>query len=130
MFSILLIFAQAAPLPECDQQAADQGIQSAMNLCAARDFAEADGELNAQWKLTRAKMKQYDAQWHDDDGPGYFETLLEAQRAWLNYRDAHCRSEGYLARGGSIEALFVSDCMTTLTKARTKQLRDLANFPD
>ena len=89
----------------------------------------ADAALNAQWRLTRQAMRERDSEadkpdW--DDRPGYFDTLLEAQRAWITYRDAHCRSEGYSARGGSLEPLLVSTCKTHLTKLRTAQLRELA----
>ena len=129
MLSLLLILAQTADLPDCNQEKADQGIQREMNICAHRDYLIADAELNAQWKLTRAEMKRRDREavqpdW--DDRPGYFDTLLAAQRAWLTYRDAHCRGEGYFARGGSLEPLLVSTCKTALTKDRTDQLRELA----
>lgn len=134
MLSILLLLSspEIPELPECDQDAADAGVQQAMNICAAREFAVADAQLNAQWEITRAAMKVRDEQWDEalapewDDRPGYFATLLEAQRAWITYRDAHCRSDGYFARGGSLEPLLVSTCKTALTKERTDQLRELA----
>lgn len=125
--------AAEEPLPECDQAKADMGIQQEMNICAHRDYLLADRELNAQWKLTAAKMKALDAEadfpaW--DERPGYFDQLLAAQRAWIAFRDAHCASEGYWARGGSLEPLLVSTCKSALTQARTAQLRDLANYPE
>jgi len=130
--TLLLLAAQPAGLPECDREAAERGIQQEMNICAANDFVQADAELNAQWTLTRAAMRERDAQWAQyndpdrDKRPGFFDTLLEAQRAWLTYRDAHCRSDGYFSRGGSLEPFLVSTCKTDLTKARTRQLRALA----
>ncbi len=132
---ILPLVAQAAePLPECDQKEADMGIQQAMNQCAGRDFAVADAELNAQWKITAAAMKQQDAEWATygvamDSRPGFFDSLLEAQRAWLVYRDAHCRVDGYIARGGSMEPMLASLCKAHLTRQRTQQLKDLAEVP-
>lgn len=126
--ALLLMLAQAGELPDCNVKAAEQGIQQEMNICAHRDFLIADAELNAQWRITRDAMRERDRQsaapdW--DERPGYFDTLLEAQRAWLSYRDAHCRSEGYSARGGSLEPLLVSTCKTQLTEERTRQLRAL-----
>jgi len=134
MFSILLLLSspQLEELPEGDQEAMDAGVQQEMNICAAREFVAADAELNAQWRITRAAMKKRDESWDEgsppdwDVRPGYFVTLLEAQRAWITYRDAHCRSDGYFARGGSLEPLLVSTCKTALTKERTEQLRELA----
>lgn len=133
MFPLLaLLQAQASDNPECDQDKADQGIQIEMNICAHRDFLEADADLNAQWKITADKMRALDegAYVIDDGRPGYFAALLEAQRAWLAYRDAHCATEGYWARGGSMEPLLVSGCLAALTTARTEQLRQLAEYPN
>lgn len=127
--ALLMLLVQANGLPECDEQAAEMGVQQEMNICAHRDYLIADAALNAQWRLTRQAMRERDSEadkpdW--DDRPGYFDTLLEAQRAWIAYRDAHCRSEGYAARGGSLEPLLVSTCKTHLTKLRTAQLLELA----
>ena len=60
-----------------------------------------------------------------DDRPGYFDTLLAAQRAWLDYRDKHCTSAGYSMRGWSAEPMVVSGCQAELTDARTQQLKAL-----
>ncbi len=135
MISAMLLLIQAAELPECDQEAADSGIQSAMNICAYREFLVADAALNAQWKATRAKLKARDAEWESykpdyDTRPGWFASLLESQRAWLAYRDAHCRVDGYTARGGTLEPLLVSSCKTALTKRRTRELRELELSPN
>jgi len=51
--------------------------------------------------------------------------LLEAQRAWLVYRDAQCRLEGYSLLGGSAQPMIVSGCLAMLTRQRTQELRDL-----
>ncbi len=128
---LLLMMGINDDLPVCDQDASDRGVQQAMNICAHRDYLIADAELNAQWLVAREHMRGLDvsfSQYSDTEQtnrPGYFETLLEAQRAWLAYRDAHCRSEGYEARGGSLEPLLVSTCKTALTQQRTEQLREL-----
>ncbi|RIV84785.1 DUF1311 domain-containing protein [Aurantiacibacter xanthus] len=98
-----------------------------MTMCAARDYEEADAALNAQWSQTadvmRARDRDLDRVY--DDRPGYFETLLAAQRAWLTYRDKHCASAGYRYRGGSMEPMIVSGCKTRLTEQRTRELADL-----
>jgi len=108
-------------------------VQQEMNWCAGRDFAVADERLNAQWKITSEVMKQRDAEWAEigsaDTRPGLFESLLEAQRGWLRYRDAHCRVDGYTARGGSLEPLLVATCKARLTRMRTEELRELVEVP-
>jgi uncharacterized protein YecT (DUF1311 family) len=131
----LVIAAQATkpdPLPPCDRARAERGVQSAMNFCAHRDYLKADRALNVQWTKTAAAMRAMDrGDFVPDDGrPGYFDTLLKSQRAWIAYRNAHCTSAGYQARGGTMEPMLVSFCLTDLTEQRIKQLRQLAEKPE
>ena len=126
MIWLLPLLAQAAEFqPDCD----NPFTQHEINICAQLDFLAADKELNAQWQITADTMKQWDAEHGFDDGrPGYFDTLLDAQRAWIAFRDAHCASEGYLFRGGSGEPMMISGCKAGLTRERTQQLRALVEF--
>jgi uncharacterized protein YecT (DUF1311 family) len=122
--ALALLLAQAAAAAtgvDCGNAVTQQD----MNFCATLEFRTADAELNAQWRITAAEMRRRDQGIADDGRPGYFDQLLAAQRAWLAYRDAHCDSEGYGARGGSMEALLVANCRTQLTIDRTEQLRVL-----
>ena len=125
ILATLLALAAAAQDPEidCDNAMA----QFELNACAYKEYERADAAMNAQWKVTAAHMKEIDADFDrsQDNRPGYFDTLLAAQRAWLTYRDQHCASEGYTMRGGSAEPMVISECQTQLTEARTKQLQDL-----
>lgn len=84
MMSSLIILAAATAPPNPEWNCADPMAQQELNWCAHQDFLAADAALNEQWKQTAAAMKQRDAdfvpmEW--DDRPGYFATLLEAQRA-------------------------------------------------
>ena len=132
---LLLHPHNGATPPNPDWNCHDPQAQQEMNWCAAQDYDVADLALNAQWKITSAKMKARDTASADslpdwDDRPGWHASLLEAQRAWITFRDAHCRVDGYTARGGSLEPLLVSTCKTALTKARTRELRELADGPE
>ena len=124
---VTLFLAAGAPSGMPDWNCDNPVAQQEMNWCAAREFEKADAALNQQWKLTASAMKARDAEWDfsQDKRPGHFDTLLAAQRAWLTYRERQCASEGYWARGGSMEPLLVSTCKTTLTERRTEQLRSL-----
>ncbi|MPT48215.1 MAG: DUF1311 domain-containing protein [Sphingobium sp.] len=100
--------------------------QTDMTICAVQDFNEADRLLNAQWKITAAHMKAIDEMAKEDDGdPTYFQALLNAQRAWLQYRDSHCMTVGFYARGGSMQPMLVALCRAELTQERTKQIKAL-----
>ncbi|MCJ8159584.1 lysozyme inhibitor LprI family protein [Sphingomonas sp. LaA6.9] len=123
MIAVAFLLMAAAQGPNC----ASPVTQADMNQCADRDYQAADAALNRQWKVTSEAMKTADREAGAQDGrPGYAASLLEAQRAWLKYRDTHCVSEGYQARGGSMEPMLVSACRAELTKQRTEQLRKLA----
>ena len=124
---IALMIAQAgtAAAVECKNPMT----QRDMNVCSDRDFQAADRQLNSQWSRTTAQMRDLDEEprANGDRRTGYFDQLLAAQRLWIGFRDAHCASEGYKARGGSMEPMLVSGCKATLTRARTMQLRELAD---
>jgi len=125
IFTTLLALAAAAQAPKVDCNNAMA--QPDLNACAYQEFARADAALNAQWKVTVARMKEQDRGLGRtyDKRPGYYDTLLAAQRAWLTYRDQHCAAEGYSMRGGSAEPMVNSGCKAQLTKARTVQLKAL-----
>jgi uncharacterized protein YecT (DUF1311 family) len=131
--SALLMLAQAgASAAESAIDCDNAQTQTEMNICAAREFAASDAELNAQWEKTAAAMKALDAELdrETDKQLGHYDTLLEGQRAWLTFRDAQCLAESFKARGGSMQPLLVAQCKTYMTELRTEQLRDLAAGPE
>ena len=127
----LLIAAQAASAaddyPPCDQEKSDQGIQSAMNICAYNDYIEADSELNAAWDKAAAHAKNVDDDTSDEIT--MFADLLTSQRAWLAFRDAQCDAEANRFMGGSIMPLIRATCLTRMTQERTTTLNEYLEFP-
>ncbi|MXP46838.1 DUF1311 domain-containing protein [Altererythrobacter luteolus] len=109
MILSLLLAASAPAVIDCE----DAMTQAEMNRCAEAEYRAADHDLNAAWRLARARSGS------DESG----DELLQAQRAWIAFRDAHCAFEAGIYRGGSIVPLIHSNCMTSLTRARTEQLR-------
>jgi uncharacterized protein YecT (DUF1311 family) len=128
---VLALLTQAAEPPVPGWNCDDPQVQQEMNWCAARDYEVADERLNAQWAITTEVMKRRDAEWAETGSSDtrYYRSLLEAQRGWLRYRDAHCRVDGYIARGGTLEPLLVSTCKARLTRMRTDELRELVEEP-
>lgn len=98
--------------------------QSEMTQCANLDWLKADAELNAAYKSAMEKMKETDA-YLPDGLKGAVETLREAQRAWIPYRDKACDAYGFLARGGTLEPMLVYGCRADLTRNRIDELRQL-----
>jgi len=121
----LALGLQVATTAHQSADCAEPATQTAMNICAGQDYARADAELNEVWRELRMVTKKADEYSRDDGRPGHWEMLLGAQRAWLAYRDAHCRLVGYDARGGSLEPMLVSACKAELTRARTQRMRAL-----
>src|SRR5437764_7748228 len=100
-------------------------MQADVTLCEYHRFQQADRAMNAQWKRTLAAMREGDRGPHDtrEFPPSYADALIAAQKAWVAFRDANCRVEGYRARGGTAEPMLAYACKTSMTDARTKELR-------
>jgi uncharacterized protein YecT (DUF1311 family) len=96
-----------------------------MNFCADRAWKLADGDLNLAYGMARTLMRQTDAALPAADR-GAEIALRDAQRAWIAFRDAACKAEGYVWFGGSIRPLVVSSCLERMTRSRTEELRALA----
>jgi uncharacterized protein YecT (DUF1311 family) len=125
VISALLLLA-AAPADDLDCSTGDLP-QQALNICVAREAEKADAEMSRQWQRTSAAMKASDREIDRsyDREPGYFETLLAGQRAWLIYRDKQCLVASFEMRGGSGAPMIHGGCMAELTRARTAQLKAL-----
>ncbi|WP_251566892.1 lysozyme inhibitor LprI family protein [Erythrobacter sp. 3-20A1M] len=120
--ALLLVAQPNQPKLDCE----NPQTQTALTMCSKRDFDRADAAMNAVWKEVRAVAKNADADVrYEDDQAGYWDTLLKAQRAWLTYRDEHCRYASYDVRGGSLQPMLINNCTTDLTNARTMELREL-----
>ncbi|HKX90043.1 MAG TPA: lysozyme inhibitor LprI family protein, partial [Sphingopyxis sp.] len=59
ILATLMALAAAAQDPEIDCDNAMAQIE--LNACAYKEFERADAAMNAQWKVTAARMKQIDA---------------------------------------------------------------------
>jgi uncharacterized protein YecT (DUF1311 family) len=99
--------------------------QADLTAQAGADWKRADTAMNAQYRATMAFMKTMDGHAGVANGPSYRQALLASQRAWLTFRDAQCVMQGYGYRGGSAEPMERLACRATLTRERTKQLKDL-----
>ena len=115
-------FAQdAEPKVDC----ANAMSQMDINTCANEDYEAADKALNAQWTKTKKVMADWDAEL-EEQNKGAVDSLMKAQRAWIDYRDGQCDAVGYSVWGGTMYPAVVSGCLTELTHKRTEELKDLA----
>lgn len=124
ILATLLTMAAAHPVSTAGEWNCEApATQAELNYCAHQEYKQADEILNLLWEQAAENAKNMDAAGGPDDGrPGYLETLLDGQRKWLAYRDAHCRMAGYEARSGSMEPMLVSMCLTRMTRQRIAEL--------
>ena len=87
--------------------AAAQGVQSAMNLCAAEEYERQDTQLN----------KTYVSVFRRQATSGRTR-LRGLQREWIKARDRTCAAEEKEHAGGSMAPLFYSGCLSRETIKR------------
>jgi uncharacterized protein YecT (DUF1311 family) len=127
VIAALLLLAAAAAAPE--ENCGDLP-QQPMNRCLHEAYQRVDAELNRQWRIAAEAMKANDRvidRSYDKD-PGYFDTLLAGQRAWLTYRSQQCLAESFAMRGGSGAPMVHSLCMSRITRARIEELKHLVDI--
>jgi len=85
-----------------------------MHGCIAAETARQDTALNAAYKRLQQAI-----------APARKPALLDAQRAWLKFRDANC---GFRADpdGGTLAGLSAASCVMQMTADRAQELGDLA----
>jgi uncharacterized protein YecT (DUF1311 family) len=116
-FAMLIMFGALSGLAEPQKTkdpCANAQTTAEMRDCAGREYKQADDELNRVYRQLMAKL--------DDEGRKT--ALKTAQQAWIKYRDANCDFASYLNRGGTKEPVVRYNCMTGMTVARTKELRE------
>jgi uncharacterized protein YecT (DUF1311 family) len=87
--------------------------QSQINECAYRFYQNEDKKLNQAYKKLLPKLSASRKQ-----------KLINAQQAWIKFRDTSCDFERSEVEGGSMSPTVYYGCMESLTKQRTKELND------
>jgi uncharacterized protein YecT (DUF1311 family) len=96
--------------------------QSTMNACAGKAFDEADKRLNDAYKQIEGRLK---------DDAAAKKLSVEAQRAWVAFRDAECAFQGGPpATAGSVYPMVVAACQAALTNDRLKDFETYLNCPE
>ena len=106
----LLAAPAAAQVIDCNAQGFSEGAD--FTACRAAAWGQADAELNRVWPEAMEGASRY----------GVDAALLDAQRAWLGFRDAHCAVGSALDAGAYYEQESLHICLTELTITRTEQL--------
>lgn len=92
--------------------------------CILAETREWDAILNEQYQATQAVNAEADA-------AGYSsltdrtDALLNAQRAWIAFRDADCSARYAMWQDGTIRTIVGANCHLTMTAQRALELRDM-----
>jgi uncharacterized protein YecT (DUF1311 family) len=126
MIHLFVAAAAAQTLGPCNIAGTDMEVAQ----CVWSEFKKADAELNQQFVKSLKEAESADREdGHDrakvDNRPSDAETLRQAERAWIRFRDLHCAMEGYSERGGTIERVIEASCFVRVTRERTEQLRKM-----
>lgn len=87
-----------------------------ISQCLIGELKKADAKLSRTYEHALKGLKPADA-----------ERLRNAQRAWIDYKDAHCKAEFELWDGGTGGQIALPQCKLTLTKRRTTEIRETYN---
>jgi uncharacterized protein YecT (DUF1311 family) len=88
--------------------------QAEMNRQAFQDYLKTDAAMAKVYKKVRQVLTI----------PKQKTLLLESQRAWIKFKEAHCKSAAAMEEGGSIYPLTYSECLKELTEDRITQLNE------
>ena len=94
------------------QRAPADHVQPSVSQRAA--YQRADADLNRLYQLMTARLSTDDVA---------RKRLVDAQRKWLQFRDAERAFQTIRTVGGSIQPMNVSSCLTDLTRERVTDLQ-------
>jgi len=123
-FAIAVLLFLPAPAAADIWEECGSGPNIVMTKCIWERYEAADIELNAIWKqvlATIAPTEFMPAEKADE----WKAKLLNAQRAWVTFKEEDCRGAlAYEWFGGSGAGAAIGACLHAHTSARTKDLRD------
>ncbi len=109
MGSVMVVVPVFAMAQDC----ADPADQATMNACAEAAFEASDAELNSQYKKIVRLLA---------DDPDAKAALVDAQRAWITFRDADCAFAASGVAGGSAYPMIYANCLDGTTQQRIGDL--------
>ncbi len=111
----------------CMDAEADGQTTVGMMFCTLAEYEAWDDLLNRDYGPLMDAMRQTDAEEevHFPEFANRAETLRDAQRAWIPYRDGQCALEYALWGAGSMRQIAGASCLLDTTAERTIYLRFL-----
>ncbi|MGZ3775117.1 MAG: lysozyme inhibitor LprI family protein [Pseudobdellovibrionaceae bacterium] len=100
-----------ALVDKCLDKAENNG---AMIQCVSEEYQRQDKKLNKEYKVLMKELNKDNS----DEGKEIVRRVINAERAWINFRDTSCDVDGIEMLGGSGESLVVSGCLGRVTRER------------
>ena len=91
-----------------------------MEKCIAIDFDKTEVTLNQTYQHLVKQLTQPDTE--QENYTEYRNKLLNAQRAWIKFRDADCETQYALNSSGSIRNIVYLSCKQQRAKQRISEL--------
>jgi uncharacterized protein YecT (DUF1311 family) len=113
-FATSVLMAIAPVAVALAQDCVNATSQTVMNMCADQAYRKTDAELNALYRQITDRLK------HDKEATGL---LINAQKAWLAFRDAECTFSTSASAQGSVYPMLVAQCRDGLTSKRIDELK-------
>jgi uncharacterized protein YecT (DUF1311 family) len=117
--------AQDRPVPLSDCNKANT--QMEMTLCAQNRAESADKKLNNTYQILQRRLAINLRQGNTAQinlAKTRYQKLINAQNAWIKFRDTSCEYERSNFEGGSIAPMIYHDCVAKLTDRRTADLQE------
>lgn len=86
--------------------------QMELNRNASIAFKKSDAKMTSVYNTVMASLQTQDQK----------NDLLQAQRAWIKYKETHCGAFAKQYEGGSIKPMIYSICLKEVTDERIVQL--------
>ena len=123
--AVTLVLACAGPaladdIPGCDNESLNN---MELDQCAGKAFKAADKELNAIWPQVLAAIDSRAADMPADAAKDWKTSMIDAQRAWVTFKEDDCNAVQYEWYGGSGASLAVTSCLYHHTADRTADLK-------
>ncbi len=100
-----------------------------LDECGRIELNKLDRELNQTYKYA---LNSFDKIGKDASGPAdkskLKQSLIQAQRFWVKYRDADCGTTYTLWSDGTIRGQMYLGCMISKTQERIKELKQYGEY--
>ncbi|WP_426702961.1 lysozyme inhibitor LprI family protein [Rhodanobacter sp. Col0626] len=122
-----LLLAMNAPVLAANCDSANNTVQ--MNACMADEVKAADLTLNHTYQRVLATLNGADSDQQQSYPASTKAALIEAERAWVKYRDADCKAVYNHWKGGTIRTSMELGCRQERAEQRTRQLEAFLEKP-